>query len=154
MQITKLVVWMLICQIPALVGMGSVRANMDWYHALNLPVFVPPDWLFSAVWAVLYVLLGVVGYLITKEGIRPDTKPLLYLFVAQLFLNACCTPVFFGQQQVFLGLLLVSAMIILAVWLMKKLWQPMRSACWLMLPYTLWLGFAWCLNYAILVLNA
>ena len=139
MQITKLVVWMLICQIPALVGMGAVRGNMDWYHSLVLPVFVPPDWVFSAVWAILYVLLGVVGYLITKEGITAENKPLLYLFIAQLFLNACWTPVFFGSQQVFLGLLVVSAMILLAVWLMKKLWLPMRHAFWLMLPYTLWL---------------
>ncbi|MBQ7908067.1 MAG: tryptophan-rich sensory protein [Elusimicrobiaceae bacterium] len=153
MQITKLVIWLLICQIPALVGMGAVRENMQWYHSLNQAVFAPPDWIFSAVWAVLYILLGVVGYLLTREGVHYQNRPAVALFVGQLVLNACWTPVFFGHQEIGFGLVILSAMIFLAAWLMKKLWYLTRGGFWLLLPYGLWLCFAWCLNYATLVLN-
>lgn len=149
----KLIMWLFICQIPALVGMGAVRGNMDWYHALSQPIFAPPDWTFSAVWAILYVLLGVVGYLITRDGINYNNRLAVILFVAQLVFNAFWTPIFFGHQEIGLALIILSIMIFLTVWLMKKLWAPQHQAFWLMLPYGLWLCFAWCLNYAILVLN-
>ncbi len=153
MQMTKLVMWLLLCQIPALVGMGAVRGNMDWYHGLMQPVFAPPDWVFSAVWTILYVLLGVVGYLMTREGVDYKNRSSVALFVAQLVFNGCWTPIFFGHQEIGLALIIISIMIFLSVWLMKKLWSQQKQAFWLMIPYGAWLCFAWCLNYAILVLN-
>ena len=153
MQMTKLVMWLLICQIPALVGMGAVRGNMQWYHSLIQPAFAPPDWVFSAVWAILYVLLGVAGYFIVREGVNGATRSTVMLFVAQLVINACWTPIFFGHQEIGLGLIILSVMIFLTVWLMKKLFKVQPQAFWLMMPYGLWLCFAWCLNYALLILN-
>ncbi|MBR2864960.1 MAG: tryptophan-rich sensory protein [Elusimicrobiaceae bacterium] len=153
MQITKLIMWLIICQIPALAGMGAVRSNMAWYHSLNQPVFAPPDWVFTAVWMILYILLGIVGYLIVRDGITRQSRPTLVLFVGQLALNACWTPIFFGQQEIGLALVWLSMMIFVTAWLMKRLWAPQHQAFWLMVPYGLWLCFAWCLNYAVLLLN-
>lgn len=74
-QTAKLIFWVLLCQLPAWAGMGAVSANMDWYHALLRPSFTPPDWMFGAAWSVLYLLLGAVGFLITKNGFKRPKPP-------------------------------------------------------------------------------
>lgn len=153
MQIAKLVFWVLLCQLPALAGVGAVSANMDWYHSLVQPRFTPPDWMFSAAWGVLYVLLGVAGFLITQKGLNAQNRKTVILFLVQLAFNALWTPVFFGRHETGLALFIISVMIFLTAWLMKITWRSARGAFWLFTPYILWLCFAWSLNYAILLLN-
>ncbi len=152
-QTAKLIFWVLLCQLPAWAGMGAVSANMDWYHALLRPSFTPPDWMFGAAWSVLYLLLSAVGFLITKNGLNAQNRPTVLLFVVQLAANALWTPVFFGRHAMAAALLLLSVLIFLTAWLIKRSWRKNRPAAWLLAPYILWLLFAWNLNYAFLLLN-
>lgn len=153
MQIAKLVFWILFCQLPSWAGAISVGAGMAWYQGLVKPSFTPPGWLFGAAWTILYILMGVAAFFITCQGFAPQTRKALMLFIAQLAVNALWTPVFFGRQEIGLGLVVLSILVALNIWLLKILWTQCRSAFWLMTPYILWLGFAWNLNYAILLLN-
>lgn len=153
MQIAKLVFWVLLCQLPAWAGMGAVSGNMTWYHALNLPRFTPPDWIFGPVWGALYVLLGAAGFLITRNGLNAQNRKTVILFLVQLAFNALWTPVFFGRHEVGVALVIITVMIFLTAWLMKLTWRAARGAFWLFVPYILWLCFAWSLNYAVLLLN-
>ena len=152
MQIIKLIFWLFVCQLPAL-GAGAVSGNLEWYHALRQPPFAPPDWLFGAAWSILYLLLGVVGFLMTKNGLNAQNRPTVILFVIQLAANALWTPVFFGRHSVGAALLLLLLIIFLSAWLVKRFWRENRPAAWLLTPYLLWLLFAWNLNYAFLLLN-
>ncbi len=153
MQIAKLIFWIIFCQMPALAGGGAVSRGLNWYHGLVQPSFTPPDWLFGAAWGVLYILMGVAGFFLTRQGLRREIRPALLLFIGQLALNALWTPVFFGRQEVGWALLILTALIFITAWLLKQLWNVCRTAFWLLVPYIAWLGFAWSLNYAILLLN-
>ena len=55
--------------IPAIIGivaLGSLSGYLsnsgysnDWFAALQKPAFMPPGWVFGAVWTTLYALMGL-----------------------------------------------------------------------------------------------
>ena len=153
MQLVKLVFWVLLCQIPAWVGMNIVQHNMTWYHGLQKPMFSPPDWLFGMVWAVLYVLMAVSAYYLTCKGINANNRKALWIFIVQLALNAMWTPVFFGMHAMMLSMVIVLGMIILTAWYMRAAKKTSHAAVWLMMPYLAWISFAWILNTSMWLMN-
>ena len=153
MQLVKLVFWVLLCQIPALIGMNIVQHHMTWYHGLQKPMFTPPDWLFGMVWAVLYILLAVSAYYLTRKGINANNRKAFWIFIVQLALNAMWTPVFFGMHQLTVSMILVLAMIILTFWYMRVAHKTSRASAWFMVPYAAWICFAWLLNTGIWMMN-
>ncbi len=138
-MLVKFVVWLVICQLPGLFGIPYVFNNMAWYRTLAHPPLTPPDFLFSLVWGALYILLGTSAFLTFREKIHGHA---MMLFVGQLALNACWTPVFFGAHSLTGGLILIVAMLTELGFLFRAFWQINRTAAWLLAPYGLWLAFA------------
>lgn len=139
LSLIKLVVWLAICQLPGIVGVSYVFNNMTWYRSLMHPTFSPPEAVFGVMWSVLYILLGISAFLTFRDKIHGRA---MMLFVLQLALNACWTPVFFGAHSLFGALVLIVAMLIALVFLFRALWPISRVAAWLLVPYGLWLAFA------------
>ena len=135
----KFVTWLVICQLPGLFGMSYVFNNMAWYRTLAHPPLTPPEASFGMVWGVLYILLGISAFLTFREKIHAHA---MILFVGQLALNACWTPVFFGAHSLFGGLLLLVAMLVELGFLLAACRQINPTAAWLLVPYGLWLLFA------------
>lgn len=135
----KLFLWLVVCQIPSLLGAPFVYANMDWYDQLIKPTLTPPDALFGMVWAVLYVLLGLSAFFAFREKFH--ARPLA-LFAGQLALNICWTPIFFGAHSLLGALLLMLAMLGEMVGLLRAFWKASPLAGYLLLPYTMWMVFA------------
>ncbi|MBR3632201.1 MAG: tryptophan-rich sensory protein [Elusimicrobiaceae bacterium] len=153
MQLAKLVLWILVWQVPMWMGVRIVRQNMDWYHSLNHPFFSPPDWLFGMVWAVLYILLALAAFYITRREFNTPVRKATWLIIAQLVLNAAWTPLFFGLHHIMGAMILVLAMIAMTLWLMRAARPISRAAVWLLIPYLAWLCFAWLLNTGIWLMN-
>ena len=135
----KLLVWLGLCQLPGILGVQYVYSNMAWYHTLIHPALTPPESLFGIVWGILYLMLGTSAFLAFKDKLHAQA---LLLFVLQLALNACWTPVFFGAHSLFGALILMIAMFIALVFLCKACYPINRAAAWLLVPYGLWLLFA------------
>ena len=154
MQIGKLLLWVLVWQVPMWIGARIARMQMDWYHSLAHPFFSPPDWLFGLVWAVLYILLALAGFYITcGTEFNAPVRKATWLMIAQLILNAAWTPLFFGMHHIMGAMVLVLAMIVMTLWLMRAAKPVSRTAVWLLMPYLAWLCFAWLLNTAIWLMN-
>ena len=43
---------------------GSIFSPGDWYKSLNRPSWQPADWVFPAVWTVLYLMNAFAGWLV------------------------------------------------------------------------------------------
>ena len=151
-KVVNLCAWLLICQIPAIIGSLFVRNAMDWYHTLIQPPLTPPDALFGAVWSVLYVLLGISAFLLLNGNWRMHPKLTALLFI-QLVLNTMWTPVFFGMQHLLGALMLIIVILAQAIWLAVCAWKERKIAVWLLMPYFGWLGFATYLTAAFWILN-
>ena len=135
----KLFLWLVICQIPSLLGAPFVYGNMGWYDQLTKPLLTPPDAWFGIVWSILYVLLGLSAFLAFRQKFH--AKPLA-LFAGQLALNICWTPIFFGAHSLLGALLLLLAMLGEMVGLFRAFWKASPTAAYLLIPYTLWMVFA------------
>jgi translocator protein len=120
---------------------GSVVAGVSrgWYMALNHPPGTPPNWVFSTVWAGLYAMVGVSGWLAWRRsvGARP-----LRLWGWQLAANACWTPAFFGLHSPPLALAVCLLLLALIVLTMRSFLRLRPAAAWLLAPYLAWTGYA------------
>ena len=74
----------------------SSRAVQGWYLSLTQPPGTPPAWVFGPIWTVLYIMIGVAGWMVWRHasGVRP-----LRLWGWQLAANAAWTPAFFGLHS-------------------------------------------------------
>lgn len=138
-NLIQLIAWLIICQLPGIVGVQYVFSNMAWYRTLAHPPFTPPEASFAIVWSVLYVMLGVSAFLTFREKLHARA---LWLLILQLILNACWTPIFFGAHSLLGALALIIAMLVTLVLLIAACFKINRLGAWLLLPYGLWLCFA------------
>jgi tryptophan-rich sensory protein len=131
---------------------GAVFRPGPWYEALNKPAFTPPGWIFSPVWAALYLMIAVAGWLAWRNA--ADRKhPAIVLWASQLALNALWSWIFFGLENPGLALLDIVVLLLLILAFAGCAFPVSRSASLLFVPYALWVGFAAYLNLGIVLLN-
>lgn len=135
-------------------GFFTASAIPIWYASLIKPSFNPPSWLFGPVWTILYAMIGISLYLfITSKAKTKDKRKGYLIFSVQILLNFIWSPVFFGMQNIFGGL-----MIIILLWLSIILnlfifYKISKASAWLLVPYWLWVSFASILNFSLWMLN-
>ena len=144
--------WLALCFGAA--SLGAVFMPGEWYAALRKPSWNPPGWVFGPVWSALYTMMAVAVWLVWKRGGFVAQRRPLALFLAQLFLNAAWTPLFFGLHRP--GIALVEIVLLwLAIAATLAAFRPVsRVAVWLLAPYLVWVSFATMLNFALWRLNS
>lgn len=89
LKIIKLLVLALfiivILAIGYFVGMVTSINIQSWFIYLESPFFVPPNWIFAPVWAILYIMISISGWLIFQQGQFKEKAFIVY--VMQLGLN-------------------------------------------------------------------
>ena len=142
-----------VCAIAA-VGVAGIGAMIGlnftpdaWFEALRKPFFQPPDWLFSPVWTVLYLMIGWVG---GRKYLYGGAQK---LWLLQLVLNFAWMPVFVGLHSVGGALALIVALWAILIAFLRIEWGSDRVSAYLFLPYFAWVTFATLLTLAIWILN-
>ncbi len=125
-----------------------------WYKTIEKPFFNPPSWVFSPVWTILFIMMGVALYLVWKKGLKEKKVKIAFgIFWVQLVLNVLWSVFFFGLQSPLYALVdivfLWFAIFITIVWFSRV----SKKATYLLIPYLLWVSFAAVLNFAIFYLN-
>ena len=149
-----------IVTVPAIVLAGSASGWLSnsgfgnpWCDGLLKPFFMPPGWAFGVVWPILYLLIGLALALILAEPPSTKRRNALILFFLQLALNFAWSPIFFAAHRIQLALGVIVAMAGFAALTAGQFRQIRPLAGALMVPYLLWLCFAFALNSAIGNLN-
>ncbi|MGX6607690.1 TspO/MBR family protein [Micromonosporaceae bacterium Da 78-11] len=136
--------------VAAAIGGLGVAGTTAEYASLRQPSWAPPSWLFGPAWTVLYVMIAVAGWLVWQR--TGFTAP-LWLYTAQLVLNAIWTPLFFGAGQYGLAFVDIAVLWVLIGATVVAFWKVRRGAALLLLPYWAWVTYASALNLAIWQLN-
>ena len=126
-----------------------------WYPTIEKPIFNPPNWVFAPVWTLLFILMGIAAGRVWNqlETNKELVKKGLLFFGVQLALNALWSYLFFGLQNIFLGLIeiILLWLVIYETYLIFK--KIDKKTSYLLLPYLAWVGFASILTASIFWLN-
>ena len=164
--------------IPLIIGMtiGAIygkKWNEDKYKNLKKPEYNPPNYVFGIVWPILYLLIGgIYSYALYDSKCIPDSiskcakiiyyKDFKYWIIPTLALifNFLYIPVFFGENGLFNGFVIIILSLIFAVltlvqFIMQSNYYKYTKtlAIIALVPYILCLSFASYLSYIIYILN-
>ena len=137
-----LVGWILVAFAAAAAGGLASASAGDFYRELVRPSWAPPAWLFGPVWSVLYALMGIAAWLVWRAQGFAGARRALFLFLAQLAVNALWTWIFFVWHEgglAFAEILLLWALIIGTIVMFGRV---SRLAAALLVPYLVWVSFA------------
>jgi tryptophan-rich sensory protein len=135
------------------IGLITQTGEGSWYQSLIRPAATPPGWAFGVIWPLLYILIGAAGGIVWSARQHPARGRALFWFALQLALNFAWTPVFFGQEQIALGLGVILALNVAAIVATVRMARVSPLAARLMLPYLVWIAYAAVLNFRIWQLN-
>lgn len=129
---------------------GVFNIPGEWYASLVKPSFNPPNWIFGPAWTILYIMIGISGWMLWEKH-RQSTAMKLW-FIA-LVLNFLWSPAFFGMQQLGLALVIILAMLTSIIAFIATTRKLDGKIALLFVPYAAWVSFATLLNASLLVLN-
>ncbi|WP_420407944.1 TspO/MBR family protein [Hoeflea sp.] len=129
---------------------GAVFKPGDWYESLRRPDWTPPNWAFPVVWSILYIAIGVSGWLIWEaQGLGLA----MGLWLLQLVFNAAWSWLFFGMRRMDLAFVDVCALLLSILAYIAVAAPVSQTAALLFVPYALWVATAATLNRSVWRLN-
>ncbi|MBQ3118636.1 MAG: tryptophan-rich sensory protein [Clostridia bacterium] len=142
-----------IVAIPILVGALSgflIRNNVYIYDVLIKPPYALPANLFSVVWGILYLLMGVSLLFYLKSDYSPDG---VTLFAFQLLLNFFWSIVFFNFRAFLAAFILLVVLFVFVALTVSTFYKTQKISGILLIPYLLFLIYAGYLNFGVWFLN-
>ncbi|MYM39781.1 TspO/MBR family protein [Duganella qianjiadongensis] len=145
-------IWFPLTFACAALGARASVSAAAFYAALTQPAWAPPAWLFGPVWSVLYLLMAIAAWRISRQP-SGAARTALLLYAAQLALNALWSWLFFGWHLGAAAFLCLLAMWALILATLIRFYRLERLSAWLLFPYIAWVSFAGVLCYTIWQLN-
>lgn len=153
-RISKLVISVIICITIGFLGSVFTSPAIDnWYSDLNKPFFNPPNWLFSPVWTVLFIMMGVSLFFIIDSQESEKRSLAISIFSIQLFLNFLWTVLFFVFHLPIIAFVEGIILWLAILFSIISTCRVSKIAGYLLLPYIIWISFAVVLNLSIVMMN-
>ena len=124
-----------------------------WFAGLAKPAIFPPPITFAIVWTTLFVLIGLAMALVASAWGAPGRGLALAVFGLHFLISQSWTAVFFGMQDMQLGLIVIGVSVVTGLIALALVMRVRRNAALLLLPYLAWLCFAGVLNYQFIAEN-
>ena len=132
-------------------GLVTSLYKEPWYSTIVKPTFNPPDWIFAPIWIFLYLAMSVAIWLIWINPKR--SEKVIYLYFIHLLINGSWSLFFFGLHLILVSLIIIGIIIFFVIWLIKLYYPINKISAFLMIPYLVWLSYAFILNFYIFILN-
>ena len=121
------------------------EALLNWYPSLDKSSLTPSGYVFSIVWGVLYLLMGLSAGIIWSMH-STYSWVLTLLFVVQLVFNLLWSLCFFYFESPVLGFAVLIVLFMFVMLYVAGCYTQNKFAAIINIPYLLWLLFAGYLN--------
>tara|TARA_R110000868_G_scaffold377989_1_gene643369 strand:+ start:629 stop:1093 length:465 start_codon:yes stop_codon:yes gene_type:complete len=128
---------------------GSI-ANNIWYSELNRAPWTPPGWVFGAAW---FIIMLAYSYYLTQLSVAINHRFISILFVFSWILNVAWSPLFFRFHQTQIALVVLGLLLLCILVFFLLFGRKMGVLSFLLLPYLVWLGIAFSLNWYVIFNN-
>lgn len=154
-DISKLFLFLAITFGAAWIGAYFTGWNVkDWYQNILLkPDWTPSGQLISGIWTLLFFLMALAMWLVSRRRNFKDYLIPLLIFLAQLFFNVLWSFLFFGIKSPGWALLDLSALLFMIGLTIMVFYPFSKFSAVLLVPYFGWVMFAGVLNLQIWRLN-
>jgi translocator protein len=145
----------LIAWITALILIGWVIGSLTkteintWYSTINRSPLTPQNYVFPVAWTILYTIIAFCGWSIWRAPMFSNLRLIKNLYVLQLILNWCWTPLFFRYHLTGLSLVVLVLMDIATGIIIYLTYARIRLVSLSMIIYLVWIVFASYLNFYI-----
>ncbi len=119
-----------------------------WYLNLNKAPWTPPGWVFGAAWSAIMICFS---FYLSDLFLKNNTTKTKIIFLVQFILNVSWNYIFFNQQLIFLGLIVLTLLNIVLFYFFFNLSK--NKTKYLLVPYLIWMSIATSLNLYILIHN-
>jgi len=142
-------------------GLGAGFAAGTWYRDLNKSPLSPPNAAFGIVWAFLFALLAIFGWLLSNKLEERQIKVAFGMYWVQMIVTWFWQPTFFlwhdtiASLSMLCFLLVLNALMIIRVATLDLTILRVRTRYMplIILPYYAWISFATYLNVYIVQNN-
>lgn len=124
----------------------------NFYSDIQLSSLNPPNFIFPAVWTVLYVLL-VIAFDLVLDNKEQSPLPVTWSFILNMLLQVLWCYAFFGKGYFLAGYIIILVLIVSTIFLIFQFYHRNHIAAYMLIPYLLWLLFAAYLNWSVYDLN-
>lgn len=154
-RVSQFIISLGVCLLAGFIGsLYAIPMIPSWFASLQKPAFTPPLFSIVPIGAFIYVVLGLVLYLIWQADLKKkDTKICFYLFVIGLVLNVLWIYVFFGIRSPFIAFSIIILLVAVIVSTIYLCFRVSVLACVLLVPYLIIAIIAALINFQIFVMN-
>jgi len=143
-----------LCELMGFFSKLSINSDaLTWYDFLLKPALTPPNWMFTIVWTILYLLMGLSLYFIVKKETDRNKVFAYSMFGIQLFLNILWAYVFFGLHAIAGGFVITLLLCVILYITFYKFYKISVPSAFLLIPAILWISYAVGLNFTFWILN-
>lgn len=123
------------------------------YTQLKKSPLTPPNYLFGIVWPILYLLMAISLFIILKINKYSFNSIPIVIFIIHLFFNFIWTYLFQNYKNKMIALADLLIVILLTIYIIIEFYKINKLASYLLIPYIIWLCFAFYLNLFIVINN-
>lgn len=143
----------LICFLPWLLSGIIFSFDKEYYDMLNIPNFALPPKIISIVWIIIYILIAISIYLISKDKNIVKESDYFYVLITNYLANQLFLYSFFDLKSPFFGFVITTVTLISSIYLFIESKKLNQKASYFLIPYILYNIYAFVLSLTVYVMN-
>ena len=136
------------------IGSGLwVNTGDGWYQSLQQPAWQPPDWVFGVIWPYNFVVLGIIGWIVSNRSPRSINILWSSLLALGVLFALLWAHTFYVDHKLSLAAAYLLLVAIFAFLLLVFSFVNIGAISLIVLPYVVWVSTATALSYSYSKLN-
>ena len=149
----KKVFHFLICFLPWLISGIIFKYDKVYYDMLNIPNFALPPKVISVVWIILYILISISIYKVSKEKNIFKESDYLYVLITNYLANQLFLYMFFNLKSPFFGFVMTTVTLVSSIYLFIETRKLHLKASYYLVPYSVFCIYAFILSLTVYIMN-
>ena len=127
--------------------------NKEFYEALKIPSFAIPGVVIGITWLVLYVLISISIYIISKKINILKNNDYLYILITNYLANQLFSFAFFYLMSPFLAFVMTAITFISSIFFFIETKEINKKASYFLIPYIIFSGYALVVSLSVYIMN-
>ena len=149
----KNIISFIIILLPWLISGIIFPYNEAFYKSLNIPKFALPGSVIGITWLVLYILISISIYIISKKINILKNNDYLYILITNYLANQLFSFAFFYLMSPFLAFVMTTITFISSIFFYIETKEINKKASYFLIPYIIFSAYAFVVSLSVYIMN-